>query len=198
MAGLARLQQHRRERRRERQRAEGRQQHRDRDRQRELLVHPAGEAADERHRDEHRGEDERDADDRRPTPPSSPGCVASFGAMPCSMWCITASTTTIASSTTMPIASTRPNIDSVFTEKPSSGKKMNVPMQRDRHGEERDDRRAEVLQEDEDDQRDEDDRLEEGVDDRLDRRLDRRRRVVDDLVVHVGREEAPSPCFMVS
>ena len=48
--------------------------------------------------------------------------------MPCSMWCITASTTTIASSTTMPMASTRPNIDSVFTEKPSSGKKMNVPM----------------------------------------------------------------------
>ena len=28
----------------------------------------------------------------------------------------------------MPIASTRPNIDSVFTEKPSSGKKMNVPI----------------------------------------------------------------------
>ena len=44
------------------------------------------------------------------------------------MWCITASTTTIASSTTMPIASTRPNIDSVLTEKPSIGKKMNVPI----------------------------------------------------------------------
>ena len=27
----------------------------------------------------------------------------------------------------MPIASTRPNIESVFTEKPSTGKKMNVP-----------------------------------------------------------------------
>ncbi len=27
----------------------------------------------------------------------------------------------------MPIASTSPNIESVFTEKPSSGKKMNVP-----------------------------------------------------------------------
>ena len=48
--------------------------------------------------------------------------------MPCSMWCITASTTTIASSTTMPMASTRPNIDSVLTEKPSIGKKMNVPI----------------------------------------------------------------------
>ena len=32
--------------------------------------------------------------------------VASFGAIPCSMWCITASTTTIASSTTMPMANT--------------------------------------------------------------------------------------------
>ena len=54
--------------------------------------------------------------------------VASLGVIPCSMWCITASTTTIASSTTMPIARTRPNMESVFTEKPRSGKKMNVPM----------------------------------------------------------------------
>ena len=41
---------------------------------------------------------------------------------------MTASTTTMASSTTMPMASTRPNIDSVLTENPSSGKKMKVPM----------------------------------------------------------------------
>ena len=54
--------------------------------------------------------------------------VASRGSIPCSMWCITASTTTMASSTTMPMASTRPNIDSVLIEKPSIGKKMNVPM----------------------------------------------------------------------
>ncbi len=54
--------------------------------------------------------------------------VASFGLFPCSMWCMTASTTTMASSTTMPMASTRPNIESVFTEKPSSGKKMKVPI----------------------------------------------------------------------
>jgi len=54
--------------------------------------------------------------------------VASFGLFPCSMWCATASTTTIASSTTMPIARTRPNIDSVLSEKPRSGKKANVPM----------------------------------------------------------------------
>ena len=124
--------------------------------------------------------------------------VASLGVFPCSMWCITASTTTIASSTTMPMASTRPNMESVFTEKPSSGKKMNVPMQRHRHREQRDDGGPQVLQEDEHHERDEDDRLEEGVEDGLDRRLDRRRRVVDDLVVHVGREEAPSPSCMVS
>ena len=54
--------------------------------------------------------------------------VASFGFIPCSRWWMTASTTTMASSTTMPMASTRPNIDSVLTENPRSGKKMNVPM----------------------------------------------------------------------
>ena len=43
------------------------------------------------------------------------------------MWCSTASTTTIASSTTRPIASTRPKSDSVLIEKPSSGKSANVP-----------------------------------------------------------------------
>ena len=53
--------------------------------------------------------------------------VASFGVIPCSMWCMTASTTTIASSTTMPIARTRPSSESTLIEKPSSGKKMNAP-----------------------------------------------------------------------
>ena len=53
--------------------------------------------------------------------------VAAFGSIPCSMWCMTASTTTIASSTTMPIASTRPSSDSTLIEKPSSGKKMKAP-----------------------------------------------------------------------
>ena len=54
--------------------------------------------------------------------------VASFGVIPCSMWCMTASTTTIASSTTMPIASTRPRSESTLIEKPSSGKNMKAPM----------------------------------------------------------------------
>jgi hypothetical protein len=54
--------------------------------------------------------------------------VASRGDMPSSMWCSTASTTTIASSTTRPIASTSPKSESVFTENPNSGNSMKVPM----------------------------------------------------------------------
>ncbi len=53
---------------------------------------------------------------------------ASFGDMPSSIWCSTASTTTIASSTTRPMASTSPSSDSVLMEKPSAGKTTNVPM----------------------------------------------------------------------
>ena len=85
--------------------------------------------------------------------------VASRGAMPSSMWCSTASTTTIASSTTRPMASTRPNSDSVLIEKPSSGKHGEGADQRHRHGDHRDERRAPVLQEQEDDEDDEDHRL---------------------------------------
>src|SRR6266849_618020 len=53
--------------------------------------------------------------------------AASLGARPSSMWRCTPSTTTTASSTTKPIASTNPNIESVLIEKPNSGKKTNVP-----------------------------------------------------------------------
>ncbi len=41
---------------------------------------------------------------------------------------VTASVTTIASSTTRPIASTSPNSESVLIENPSSGKAMNAPI----------------------------------------------------------------------
>ena len=44
------------------------------------------------------------------------------------MWCITASTTTMASSTTMPMASTSPRSESVLTENPKSGNAMKVPI----------------------------------------------------------------------
>jgi hypothetical protein len=53
--------------------------------------------------------------------------VASFGDIPSSMWCSTASTTTMASSTTRPTASTRPKSDSVLMENPNKGKSTNVP-----------------------------------------------------------------------
>jgi hypothetical protein len=54
--------------------------------------------------------------------------VASFGERPCSMWCSTASTTTIASSTTMPIASTSASSEIVLIEKPNTGNSTNVPI----------------------------------------------------------------------
>ena len=85
--------------------------------------------------------------------------VASRGDIPSSMWCSTASTTTMASSTTRPIASTSPNSESVLIEKPSDREEREHADERDRHGEQRDERGAPALQEDEDDQHDEDERL---------------------------------------
>ncbi len=54
--------------------------------------------------------------------------VAARGVIPSSMWCSTASTTTIASSTTRPIASTRPNSERALIENPSSGNIAKVPI----------------------------------------------------------------------
>ncbi len=53
--------------------------------------------------------------------------VASRGDRPSSMWCSTASTTTMASSTTMPIASTRPNSVRLFRREPTAAIAANVP-----------------------------------------------------------------------
>src|SRR5215475_733944 len=53
--------------------------------------------------------------------------VASRGDNPASMWLSTASTTTIASSTTRPIARTRPKSDSVLIENPNNGNSTKVP-----------------------------------------------------------------------
>ena len=54
--------------------------------------------------------------------------VASGGAMPRAMFTCTASTTTMASSTTRPIASTSPSSEMMLIEKPSSGKSAKAPM----------------------------------------------------------------------
>ena len=53
---------------------------------------------------------------------------ASFGDSPSSMWRSTASTTMMASSTTRPMARTRPKRERVLIEKPRDGKKAKVPM----------------------------------------------------------------------
>src|SRR5260370_34227592 len=54
--------------------------------------------------------------------------LASFAESPASIWCSTASTTTMASSTTKPIAKTSQNSDSVLMEKPNSGKNIKEPI----------------------------------------------------------------------
>ncbi len=54
-------------------------------------------------------------------------CAAAIGVNPRAMLRSTFSTTTIASSTTMPIASTRPNSDSAFSEKPKRCITASVP-----------------------------------------------------------------------
>ena len=59
----------------------------------------------------------------------------------------TFSTTTIASSTRMPIASTMPNMVSTLIEKPSAEQHAERAQQRDRHHDRRDQRVAQVLQE---------------------------------------------------
>src|SRR5207245_6428940 len=62
------------------------------------------------------------------TSPMAP-LVASSGDWPSeSIRCCTASTTTMASSTTIPIASTRPNKVSVLIEKPSAANAAKVPI----------------------------------------------------------------------
>src|SRR5260370_745597 len=53
--------------------------------------------------------------------------AAFFGVRPSSMWRSTPSTTTMASSTTRPIASTRPKRESVLMDKPNTGNNTNVP-----------------------------------------------------------------------
>src|SRR5215510_2347245 len=53
---------------------------------------------------------------------------ASTGDRPSFIRRSTFSTTTIASSTTMPIASTRPNIDRLLSEKPNADMPANVPI----------------------------------------------------------------------
>ena len=54
--------------------------------------------------------------------------AASRGVAPCARCRSTFSTTTMASSTTMPMARISPNIDSVFSDRPSAAMAAKVPM----------------------------------------------------------------------
>ena len=54
--------------------------------------------------------------------------VACLGGRPCSMWCVAPSTTTMASSTTMPMASTMAKSVSRLMEKPISAMAAKAPM----------------------------------------------------------------------
>ena len=69
----------------------------------------------------------------------------------------------MASSTTSPMASTSPNSESVLMEKPSIGKDNERSDQRDRNGQQRNQRGAPALQEDVDDQDDQHQRFDQRV-----------------------------------
>ncbi len=64
--------------------------------------------------------------------------AASTGLWPRAMFRSTFSTTTMASSTTMPMASTRPNRVRAFRPKPSISMTAKVPTRAHRHGDQRD------------------------------------------------------------
>ena len=114
--------------------------------------------------------------------------AASRGARPAAMLRSTFSTTTMASSTTMPIASTSPNSDRLLMRESERRHEEERADERHRNGDQRNDGRAPGLQEQDHDQDDEHDRLADGLDHGVDRLLDELRRVVDDVVFDAGRE----------
>src|SRR5680860_907501 len=114
--------------------------------------------------------------------------AASRGVMPCSRFRSIFSTTTMASSTTMPIASTSPNNDRLFSEKPNAYIAAKVPIRDTGDGDDGNDRRAPALQEQDNDEDDQQHRLEQGVINRRDRLLHKFGRVVDDFIIQAPRK----------
>ena len=108
----------------------------------------------------------------------------------------TFSTTTMASSTTMPMASTRPNSDSVLMEKPNASSTANVPMIDTGTATSGMIEARQVCRNRITTSTTSSDRLEQGVDHGVDGLAHELRRVVDDLVVHALRETllAARPC----
>ena len=86
----------------------------------------------------------------------------------------------MASSTTMPMASTMPNSVRLFRLKPSSGHHGERADQRDRHVDHRQDHRPPVLQEEQHDDGHQDHGVAQRLEHLVDRLLDEGRRVVDD------------------
>ena len=104
------------------------------------------------------------------------------------MWCSTISTTTMASSTTSPMASTRPKSERVLMENPKQREQGEGADQRHRHRQQRNQGRPPALQENEHHEDDQHDGLDQRVFDFLHALGDRQRGVERDDVVQVGRK----------
>ena len=88
----------------------------------------------------------------------------------------------------MPIASTRPNSDSVLNEMPTAAMTKNVPISDTGMASDRNDRGAPGLQEQDDDETTSTTASNKRLDHLVDRCLDELGRVVDDRIVEAGRE----------
>ena len=127
----------------------------------------------------------------RPAPRRPRPCfctAASAGDSPAAMLRSTFSTTTMASSTTMPIASTSPNSERLLSVNPNTPMKKKVPTSDTGIATMRNDRGPPRLQEHDHDQHHQDDGLADGLDDGIDRLLDELGRVVDDGVFDARRK----------
>ena len=98
----------------------------------------------------------------------------------------------------MPIASTRPNSDSVLNEIPDRRHDRESADQRYGDGDDRDDRRAPGLQEQDDDDDDEQYRLEQRLHHRVDGGLNEVGRIVDDRIGDAGREVLGQPIHLAA
>ena len=110
--------------------------------------------------------------------------VASRGGSPLAIQRSMFSTTTMASSTTMPIASTRPKSVRLLSEKPIRAITAKRADQRHGHVDHGHQRGPPVLEKHEHHDEHQNEGLEERLVDLVDRLVDEHRGVVDDLVVH--------------